>query len=162
MLKRRDRPNFWLLIVVMLPLGLLDLLEGWGKGWSAGTSAMFRSGAAPLFICGVIVAALGENVVEQAEADPSPWLGVFTNARSWLWWDRDNRQPSKAEKMIADYRLAAFGAVVLFALNLWLGLKTRTANPPQVGWLIAVVVLGAFVAQVARFPTYIDENTGVL
>lgn len=65
---------FWVLIVLGVPFVILILLKGWG--------ATFRSGDAAAFICGVVVASIGENLLDQAQNNFSQVKSFIANRKA--------------------------------------------------------------------------------
>ena len=105
-------------------------------GWWGGFGAAFQSGAASAFMCGAIIAALGECAFEN-------WKDGFAHAKAMI-------------KAKGKDRGMAFFAVILatafFLANMYFAVADKTALHPSVDWVQVTVfiVAAAFLPQ-ARF-----------
>jgi hypothetical protein len=120
--------TYWLYPAIGIPFVIL--------GWWGGFGAAFQSGAASAFMCGAIIAALGECLFEN-------WKDGFTRFKAMV------KTPGKD-------RAAAIFAVVLattfFFLNMYFAVADKKVPHPAVDWIqVTVFIVTAVFLPQARF-----------
>ena len=116
-------PNLWLIGVVGIPFLIVGLTGGWNE--------TFQTGGASAFICGLIVAAVAENLIQLTEAKFSRWREMFVATGD---------APS------------FYVALGLFVWNGWIALTAHTVAKPQVtGMQLSAFLLAAVLLPFIRF-----------
>ncbi len=121
----------WLPVVVGVPYAILGLVGGFGNS--------FRSGEASTFICGALVAAVGETLIEQGKNESS-WLKKLRQVA---------RANSKISKIISSevfwFGFVGIPALGILAWNMYFALQDKTVSYPPIDWLQVVAFASALV-----------------
>lgn len=125
-------PFVWVYLVIGIPLVILGFRDGWGP--------LFKSGEAAAFMCGAIVGALVENIIEQVPDKFAALKKAFSHPLKSI----DETGMNDLEWYIA--------AFVLLAWNMYYAFSDTTVKSPGWDWVqlfIFVMTLGLL--PLARF-----------
>jgi hypothetical protein len=108
----------WIYVVIGIPYIILGLVGGFGTS--------FRSGDASTFMCGAIIAAVGENLIGQAE-------NGFPRFRK----PKPGTCPGSRARGIVSLHVAYFVILTLgtLAWNLYFAVQDKTVHYPPLDWV---------------------------
>jgi hypothetical protein len=132
-------PIVWFYFVVGAPVLILGIAGGWGK--------VFESGDASAFVCGLIIACIGENIITQYENRYSIMRRSISHLRKI--WTSEGQDRAQLDTIF--YLMFYAAALVLLGLNMWFTVSDKTGSHPPFLLVLVIFLVSIFLLPYIRF-----------